>query len=45
MATLPDPIDTLSPEARRVSDRISSTIAGILFAFDTPLPEGARAPF
>ena len=36
MARLPDPLDTLTPEAKR---------AGVLFAFDTPLPQGESAPF
>jgi len=71
MAKLPDPLSTLSPDARRVYDKITAKrgqmkgdelgmpglielvtlagqyrlIAGVLFAFDSPLPEGTPAPF
>ena len=69
MARLPDPLSTLTPEAQRVYDKITTKrgqmkggpfaslmhhptlaekvgeIAGVLFAFDSPLAEGTPPPF
>jgi len=52
MAKLPDPTTTLSPEATKVYEKIarkrrspSGSPTRLARSFDTPLPEGQRAPF